>query len=429
MIDPSNESGSFLPHDFDLAPASRHPIRLNDAAAQVAAGIAPQFQTRHAPSPPEVSIIVVTHNNLAFTRLCLASIAAHTSDVDYEIIIVDNASTDGTIQFVEELSSTGWVKAVFNSINAGFAPAVNRGVRESSGQTIVLLNNDVIVSPNWLPGLLIHLMTESVGAVGPVTNRIGNEAEVDTAYRTFDEFLGEAEHRRTHFAGQSTDLPMLAMFCFAILRETWERIGPLDEQFELGMFEDDDYAMRLQAAGLRTVCAEEVLVHHFGQASFGSLVSTGKYAEVFEANRDRFNRKWNRLWQPHKRRRNQYQVMIEAIKSTVERYIPPGGKIAIVSKGDAALIDLPTHSAVHFPQGFEGDYLGHHPPTDAAALQFLTLAQKGGVQYLLFPVTAFWWFERYPRFASTVFKKHIMVHEDAHCRIVDLSRATDKMSP
>ena len=95
---------------------------------------------------------------------------------------------------------------------------------------------------------------------------------------------------------------MLTMFCVAMRRDIYDRVGPLDERYQVGLFEDDDYSLRVRTAGYRVVCAEDTLVHHFGEASFGKLVPTGEYAEIFEENRRRFEAKWRRPWEPHRRR-------------------------------------------------------------------------------------------------------------------------------
>jgi GT2 family glycosyltransferase len=93
---------------------------------------------------------------------------------------------------------------------------------------------------------------------------------------------------------------MLAMFCVAFRRRTYEQVGPLDEQFGIGMFEDDDYAMRIKAHGLRVICAADVFVHHFGQAAFKKLIESGQYNPLFDENRRRYETKWNVEWVPHK---------------------------------------------------------------------------------------------------------------------------------
>ena len=78
-------------------------------------------------------------------------------------------------------------------------------------------------------------------------------------------------------AGRVFDLPMLALFCAANRRPLLERVGMLDERYEIGMFEDDDLARTLKALGKRVVCAEDVFIHHVGKGSLGS--STGKHTE------------------------------------------------------------------------------------------------------------------------------------------------------
>ena len=100
--------------------------------------------------------------------------------------------------------------------------------------------------------------------------------------------------------GQCADIHMLAMYCVAMRRDTFERIGPLDEQFGIGMFEDDDYATRMRAAGYRVVCAGDAFVHHVGQAAFKSLIQQGRYNDLFAANRAAYERKWRVTWVPHR---------------------------------------------------------------------------------------------------------------------------------
>jgi len=84
-------------------------------------------------------------------------------------------------------------------------------------------------------------------------------------------------------------------------RDAFEKIGPLDEGFTIGMFEDDDYAKRAREAGYRVVCTEESFVHHAGQAAFKKLIETGEYQAVWDRNRAYYESKWGR-WNSHKHR-------------------------------------------------------------------------------------------------------------------------------
>ena len=252
-------------------------------------------------STPRASIVVVTYNNLAVTRLCLESIIRNTEYPNYEVIVVDNSSSDDTPGYLRYLAGQdSKFQIVLNSWNAGFARANNQGIRSSSGDYIVLLNNDTIVPPGWLSRLLRHLRDPGVGIVGPMSNFVGNEARIAVPYETWAEMESFASDYVQAYDGQVADINMLAMFCVAFRTETYDEIGPLDEQFGLGMFEDDDYAQRMRMAGYRVICAADVFVHHFGQASFKKLIQKGEYDDLFEENRQRYEAKWSIQWSPHK---------------------------------------------------------------------------------------------------------------------------------
>ncbi|HET8646446.1 MAG TPA: glycosyltransferase family 2 protein, partial [Vicinamibacteria bacterium] len=259
--------------------------------ARVAA-LAPRVRGLFAPA----SIVIVTYNNLAVTRRCLESLFACTAWPVYEVVVVDNGSSDGTVDYLRALSrGDDRVRALFGRRNLGFAPAANRGLRAARGEYLVLLNNDTVLTPGWLGGLLAHLGDPGVGAVGPVSNWASGPSQVEVEYRTLDEMGAFAARYTSAHAQDAVQTDRLAMFCLALPRSVYDEIGPLDERFELGMFEDDDYARRIRASGRRLLSVGDVFVHHVGHATFSAL-GAGVYDQAFAANRERFEEKWTTRW-------------------------------------------------------------------------------------------------------------------------------------
>ncbi len=251
---------------------------------------------------PKVSVIVLCHNNLAFTRSCVYSLERFTSYPNWELIVVDNASVDGTDEFLEQFSQDRqWVKVVTSPENIGFSAGNNLGVRFSCGEYLVLLNNDTYVTDGWLNKLIRPLrQNHSLGLVGPVTNAIGNEAKIDVHYSDMAEMANVAKRYTEKRDRQIFYCDNLAFFCVALQRSVFDEIGELDEAFNIGFFEDDDYCMRVRQAGYSIGIAEDVFVHHRLSATLDTLGAIAKKKQ-FDANLEIFESKWGK-WTPHRHR-------------------------------------------------------------------------------------------------------------------------------
>ena len=221
---------------------------------------------------PLVSILILTHNALPFTRRCIDSVQRHTT-VPHEIIFVDNGSTDGTVEYLRDLTQRrDNYRLIENADNVGFARGNNQAIAAARGAYVLLLNNDVIVTEGWLDRLIDAAESDpSIGIVGPTTNSTsGPQALTDVGYdiRSLDG-LQEFAARRAHGqAGARTAFWRAVGFCMLVRREVIDAIGGLDSRFGRGNFEDDDFCVRAAIAGFRTVIARDVFVHHFGGSTF-----------------------------------------------------------------------------------------------------------------------------------------------------------------
>ncbi|WP_196604833.1 glycosyltransferase [Pectinatus haikarae] len=238
------------------------------------------------------SIIILTHNNLDYTKLCIKSIREYTKPELFEIIIVDNASNDGTVEWLKRQND---IKYILNVENKGFAGGCNQGIIIAAGTEILLLNNDTIVVPGWLKNLKRALYSSSkIGAVGPVTNNSSNWQSIAVDYKAYNwndiiEF-GKKYNSINDSKGWQKKIKLVG-FCMLIKTDAIKKVGLLDERFFPGNFEDDDYSLRLIQTGYDLLQCNDTFIHHFGSVSFS--VHETNFCDVLIENQQRFFDKWH----------------------------------------------------------------------------------------------------------------------------------------
>ncbi|MBD1372246.1 glycosyltransferase [Hazenella sp. IB182357] len=237
----------------------------------------------------KTSIIILTLNRLDLTKQCLNSIFTHTKPDQIELIIVDNGSTDGTIEYLKQIQS---VKLIQNQENVGFAKGCNQGASYAHGDYILFLNNDTIVSDGWLDAMLALLaQDEQIGMVGPVSNYVSGRQQIPVSYDKIENISDFAEQHCKSHRGHSKQVMRLVGFCLLVRNYIFNEIGGFDERFRLGSFEDDDLCLRVSQLGYQLHIAIDSFVHHHGHATFNSKPDLS-IQNLFVENRLRFIEKW-----------------------------------------------------------------------------------------------------------------------------------------
>ena len=244
------------------------------------------------------SIVVLCYNGLEeTTRPCMESIVANTPVGSYELIVVDNASADGTADYLKTFAAQhANVRIQLNDTNKGYAGGNNDGMKLAQGKYIVLLNNDTLVPKGWLERLLRLFAEHSdVGLIGPITNSAGNEQRIELPGLNEKNYEKIANAYIERQQGVWFNTEKLGFYCVAIRSDVPKKIGLLDERFGIGMFEDDDYCVRAKKAGYKLAVVEDCFVYHKGSFSF-KKVSISNYLEIFSKNKSYFYEKHGILW-------------------------------------------------------------------------------------------------------------------------------------
>lgn len=229
-----------------------------------------------------VSIVIPLYNQLEYTRGCLESLRRTTSDDAIELILVDNASSDGTVGYLQTLPG---LVLIANQENRGFAGACNQGIQAASGEWIVVMNNDVILSQGWLQGLLSAAAEHRLDMVSPAIREGSRNYDLEA-------YAEELTSRMRSVVRSGT----VNGICFMAHRRVFETIGVFDENFRIGQYEDKDLFLRARRAGFRLGTVGAAFIHHFGsitQKAVGARRETRDYAL---ANKAYFSHKWQLPW-------------------------------------------------------------------------------------------------------------------------------------
>lgn len=214
---------------------------------------------------PLTSIVLVLYNQIHYTVQCVESIK-HQTHIPYELVFVDNASTDNTQEYLETLTGA---TIIFNKKNRGFSKGVNQGILASTGHQILLLNNDTIVTKNYLKNMLRCLYHhEKTGIVGPMTNRGGDRQKIPVELSSREQIREFGEKFNQSNPKWWFQVHWLSGFCMLLKKRVIDTVGLFDERFCFGGAEDIDYSKRARKENYTLMCAGDTFVFHFKNRTF-----------------------------------------------------------------------------------------------------------------------------------------------------------------
>lgn len=229
-------------------------------------------------SPHIITIIIVTYNSQTHIKNCLENLKSSLREINAEVIIVDNNSTDKTLSFIKDDSDSAIV--IENKENSGFAKACNIGADKATGEFLLFLNPDVQLKKDAIANLLECM--NKFGKVGAVSARMENEdGSFQPTCRNFPTMENIVFSRRSVFSSffkpgstytlgdysETTEVPAVAGTALMIRKETFDEIGQFDNLFFLYM-EDTDLSFRLNKSGYKNYfCPSAKGIHLWGEGS------------------------------------------------------------------------------------------------------------------------------------------------------------------
>ncbi|HEY6941028.1 glycosyltransferase [Dokdonella sp.] len=241
---------------------------------------------------PRVSIVIPVYDKVAYTLACLRSLGEHAGEVPFEVIVVDDGSSDATPQ---RLAGVEGIRAIRNARNLGFIGSCNAGAAQARGEYVLFLNNDTVVTPGWLDALVRCI--ESTPRAGLVGSKLvypdgrlqeaGGIVFADGSGWNVGRFEDPDDPRYSF----RREVDYCSGAAILLRRELFERLGRFDARYTPAYYEDTDLAFAVRAAGLEVHVEPASVVIHFEGITSGTDVASGtkRYQVV---NREKFVAKW-----------------------------------------------------------------------------------------------------------------------------------------
>jgi GT2 family glycosyltransferase len=237
----------------------------------------------------DLSVIIASYSTASITADCVASVLEHTKRISFEVIVVDDASTDGTVELLRSRFTD--ITVLVNDVNVHYAKTNNRGLRECSGRYAMLLNSDTIVHGDALSTVVGYLDAHpDVGAASPkLLNPDGSVQHCIRSFPGVGVMMAQAVNLHKWWPGNpitdhyyNTDFDYdrtqpadsIGTTAFVIRRSAWETVGMLDERFKIA-FVDLAYCAKLRERGIPVHFVAEAVVTHLGSQSI-NLNSSGE---------------------------------------------------------------------------------------------------------------------------------------------------------
>ncbi|MCB9369045.1 MAG: glycosyltransferase [Calditrichaeota bacterium] len=239
---------------------------------------------------PVASVVIPVFNNLSYTKACLTSLFNTKEETPFEIIVVDDGSTDGTKEYLASLGNK--INVVTHEQNYGFARSCNDGARASTGQLVVFLNNDTEVTPNWLDAMVKAVSEDrSIGIVGnmqiyPNSNTIQQAGIVCDANATVHSIYNNQLAIDHPAVNKPRAFQFIAGSCLMIWRQLFMEVGGFDEAY-VNSCEDIDLCMKVTQTRRKVwYCPESKIYHHESKTVNGHNKSGANYQRLLSRWKD-----------------------------------------------------------------------------------------------------------------------------------------------
>lgn len=219
-------------------------------------------------APRQVSVILLAYNNLKYTRECVESILEYTNDVDYELILVNNGSTDGTKEYFDSIAGA---KVIYLEYNLHVVKGFNIGLMAAEGKYCAAVCNDFIFTHNWLKNLLTCIESDpEIGFVSPGATYISNMQQIQIPFTSIKEFQKNARKYNVSDSRKWEERVVLLPNVLCCPTALLDKLGYYDPRYFRGEFLDDDISFRIRRQGYKLVYCGDTAVHHYGSLTTGS---------------------------------------------------------------------------------------------------------------------------------------------------------------